>query len=160
MIGINTLIRSGPGAGLSFAIPINKAKNIASQLIKNGKVIHPMIGINLIDENYFETNESIVKVGYVVPNSPAAKSGIFINDIILKVGETNINNSSDVINEISNNGINKFINITLKRKNKIMADKLYAEIIDASQNKGSAIKKREHTHKLAESNKAFAHFRW
>ena len=120
VIGINTLIRSGPGAGLSFAIPINKAKNIASQLIKNGKVIHPMIGINLIDENYFETNDSIVKVGYVVPNSPAAKSGIFINDIILKVGKTNINNSSDVINEISNNGINKFINITLKRKNKII----------------------------------------
>ena len=128
VIGINTLIRSGPGAGLSFAIPINKAKNIASQLIKNGKVIHPMIGINLIDENYFETNESIVKVGYVVPNSPAAKSGIFINDIILKVGKTNIKNSSDVINEISNNGINKFINITLKRKNKII--KLKVKPID------------------------------
>ena len=131
VIGINTLIRSGPGAGLSFAIPINKAKNIASQLIKNGKVIHPMIGINLIDENYFDTNESIVKVGYVVPNSPAAKSGIFINDIILKVGETNINNSSDVINEISNNGINKFINITLKRKNKII--KLKVKPIDITK---------------------------
>ena len=128
VIGINTLIRSGPGAGLSFAIPINKAKNIASQLIKNGKVIHPMIGINLIDENYFETNQSIVKVGYIVPNSPAAKSGIFINDIILKVGKTNINNSSDIINEISNNGINKFINITLKRKNKII--KLKVKPID------------------------------
>ena len=87
-----------------------------------------MIGINLIDENYFETNESIVKVGYVVPNSPAAKSGIFINDIILKVGKTNINNSSDVINEISKNGINKFINITLKRKNKII--KLKVKPID------------------------------
>ena len=120
VIGINTLIRSGPGAGLSFAIPINKAKNIASQLIKNGKVIHPMIGINLIDESYFETNKSIVKVGYVVPNSPAAKSGIFINDIILEVGKKDIKNSSDVINEISKNGINKFINITLKRKNKII----------------------------------------
>ena len=49
---------------------------------------------------------------------------------------------------------------TRKRKNKTMAEKLYAEIIDASQNKGSAIKKREDTHKMAESNKAFAHFRW
>ena len=47
-----------------------------------------------------------------------------------------------------------------KRKNKTMAEKLYAEILDASQNKGSAIKKREDTHKMAESNKAFAHFRW
>ena len=87
VIGINTLIRSGPGAGLSFAIPINKAKNIASQLIQNGRVIHPMIGINLIDENSFELNRNIVKVGYVVPNSPAEKSGIIINDIIIKVGK-------------------------------------------------------------------------
>ena len=49
---------------------------------------------------------------------------------------------------------------TRKRKNKTMAEKLYSEIMDASQNKGSAIKKREDTHKMAESNKAFAHFRW
>ena len=49
---------------------------------------------------------------------------------------------------------------TRKRKNKTMADKLYAEILDASQNKGSAIKKRDDTHKMAEANKAFAHFRW
>ena len=49
---------------------------------------------------------------------------------------------------------------TRKRKNKTMADRLYSEILDASQNKGSAIKKREDTHKMAESNKAFAHFRW
>ena len=49
---------------------------------------------------------------------------------------------------------------TRKRKNKSMSDKLYNEIMDASQNKGSAIKKREDTHKIAESNKAFAHFRW
>ena len=47
-----------------------------------------------------------------------------------------------------------------KRKNKTMADKLFNELMDASQNKGSAIKKREDTHKMAESNKAFAHFRW
>ncbi len=120
VIGINTLIRSGPGAGLSFAIPINKAKDIASQLIKNGKVIHPMIGINLINETYFENNQTKVKVGYVVPNSPAEKSGIIINDIILKVGKKDIYNSSDVINEISNNGINKPINITLQRRDEII----------------------------------------
>ena len=52
------------------------------------------------------------------------------------------------------------IDATRKRKNKTMSEKLYFEIIDASQNKGSAIKKREDTHKMAESNKAFAHFRW
>ena len=47
-----------------------------------------------------------------------------------------------------------------KRKNKTMADKLSFELLDASQRKGSAIKKKEDTHKMAESNKAFAHFRW
>ena len=49
---------------------------------------------------------------------------------------------------------------TRKRKNKTMAEKLSNELMDASQRKGSAIKKREDTHKMAESNKAFAHFRW
>ena len=47
-----------------------------------------------------------------------------------------------------------------KRKNKTMSDKLLNELIDASQNKGAAIKKKEDTHKMAESNKAFAHYRW
>ena len=47
-----------------------------------------------------------------------------------------------------------------KRKNKTMSDKIFSELLDASQNKGSAIKKREDTHKMAEANKAFAHFRW
>ena len=46
------------------------------------------------------------------------------------------------------------------RKNKSMADKLSYELMDASQKKGSAMKKREDTHKMAESNKAFAHYRW
>ena len=47
-----------------------------------------------------------------------------------------------------------------KRKDKNMSDKIFNEIYDAYQNRGSAIKKKEDTHKMAESNKAFAHFRW
>ena len=47
-----------------------------------------------------------------------------------------------------------------KRKNKSMSEKLFNELMDAYKRKGSAIKKREDTHKMAESNKAFAHFRW
>ena len=47
-----------------------------------------------------------------------------------------------------------------KRKNKSMSEKLFNELMDAYQKKGSAIKKREDVHKMAESNKAFAHFRW
>ena len=52
------------------------------------------------------------------------------------------------------------IDASRKRKDKNMSDKIFNEIYDAYQNKGSAVKKREDTHKMAESNKAFAHFRW
>jgi small subunit ribosomal protein S7 len=52
------------------------------------------------------------------------------------------------------------VDASRKRKDKKMSDKIFNEIYDAYQNKGSAIKKREDTHKMAESNKAFAHFRW
>ena len=46
------------------------------------------------------------------------------------------------------------------RPEKTMIDKLSGEIIDAANNRGGAIKKREDTHRMAEANKAFAHYRW
>ena len=52
------------------------------------------------------------------------------------------------------------IDASRKRKDKHMSDKIFNEIYDAYQNRGSAIKKKEDTHRMAESNKAFAHFRW
>ncbi len=52
------------------------------------------------------------------------------------------------------------IDASRKRKDKKMSDKIFNEIYDAYQSRGSAIKKKEDTHKMAESNKAFAHFRW
>jgi small subunit ribosomal protein S7 len=47
-----------------------------------------------------------------------------------------------------------------ERGEKTMVEKLAAEILDASQNRGNAVKKREDVHKMAEANKAFAHYRW
>ena len=47
-----------------------------------------------------------------------------------------------------------------KRKDKLMSDKIFNELYDAYEKKGAAVKKREDVHKMAESNKAFAHFRW
>ena len=46
------------------------------------------------------------------------------------------------------------------RKGKPMAERLVEEILDAAKNEGASIKKREDTHKMAESNRAFAHYRW
>ncbi len=47
-----------------------------------------------------------------------------------------------------------------KRSERTMKERLAGELMDAANNLGSAVKKREETHKMAESNKAFAHFRW
>ena len=52
------------------------------------------------------------------------------------------------------------IGFSLKRGEKTMREKLAGELLDAAGNTGSSIKKKEDTHKMAEANKAFAHFRW
>ncbi len=57
-------------------------------------------------------------------------------------------------------GIRWIIGYARKRPEKGMARKLAAELMDAANNRGASSKKREDTHKMAEANKAFAHFRW
>jgi small subunit ribosomal protein S7 len=52
------------------------------------------------------------------------------------------------------------INASRARSGKAMADKLADELLDAFNNTGTAVKKKEDTHKMAEANKAFAHYRW
>ena len=52
------------------------------------------------------------------------------------------------------------ISFAKSRSGKTMSDKLAAELLDAYNNRGSAVKKRDDTHRMAEANKAFAHYRW
>ena len=52
------------------------------------------------------------------------------------------------------------VGFSSKRSGRSMSEKLAGELIDAYNNRGSAVKKREDTHKMAEANKAFAHYRW
>lgn len=52
------------------------------------------------------------------------------------------------------------VDYSSKRSGQTMADKLAGEMIDAFNNRGAAVKKREDTHKMADANKAFAHYRW
>ena len=52
------------------------------------------------------------------------------------------------------------IGFAKNRTGRTMADKLAAELLDAYNNRGAAVKKRDDTHKMAEANKAFAHYRW
>ena len=57
-------------------------------------------------------------------------------------------------------GLRWLTNYSRNRGEKTMKERLAGEILDASNNTGSAVKKREDTHKMAESNRAFAHYRW
>ena len=52
------------------------------------------------------------------------------------------------------------VNAARKRGENTMTEKLAAELLDASNNRGTAVKKREDTHKMAEANRAFSHYRW
>jgi len=52
------------------------------------------------------------------------------------------------------------VDCAVKRNEKTMRERVAAEILDAHNNKGNAVKKREETHKMAEANRAFSHFRW
>jgi len=57
-------------------------------------------------------------------------------------------------------GVRWLLHYARERSGKSMQEKLSAEIIDALNNRGGAVKKREDTHKMAESNRAFAHYKW
>ncbi|MCP3953870.1 MAG: 30S ribosomal protein S7 [Desulfobacterales bacterium] len=57
-------------------------------------------------------------------------------------------------------GIRWIISFARKRPEKGMSSKLAGELMDAAGNRGGSVKKREDTHKMADANKAFAHFRW
>lgn len=57
-------------------------------------------------------------------------------------------------------GLRWLINAARERGEKTMRDRIAAELFDALENRGAAVKKREDTHKMAEANKAFAHYRW
>ncbi len=123
VIGINTLVRTGPGAGLGFAIPINQAIKIANQLVKQGKAIHPMIGVNLAYLINKETSIDLVDNGarivVIFPNSPAENEGLKVNDIILEVNGVKIKSPDDVVDLINENGIKNKINFKIKRNNSV-----------------------------------------
>jgi S1-C subfamily serine protease len=109
VIGINTAIRQAPGAGLSFAIPINVARQIAAQILEQGYASHPYIGVRLqvitpqlareinasTDECTLPEVNGVVVVD-VMADSPAARGGVKPCDLIQKVGDKAVKNPSEV----------------------------------------------------------------
>ena len=122
VIGINTLVRSGPGAGLGFAIPINRAKKIANDLITTGRAKHPMIGVTLSSNiqqksNFLSQRKSGAIIKYVTPNSPAEKGGLQTNDLIISINNEKISTPADVVKRINHNDLKSSLKIKIIRDN-------------------------------------------
>ncbi len=118
VIGINTLVRSGPGAGLGFAIPINQARTIANQLVNRGWASHPVIGIGLSKVPATRPgldNPSGARISYVVPGGPASNGGIKVGDVIVAVGRRSMKSPTDVISAINSHGVGRPLSFGLKR---------------------------------------------
>ncbi len=131
VIGINTLVRSGPGAGLGFAIPINLAKTVSDQLLKNGEVIHPYLGVQLISLNpkiakeHNKDPNSIVQlpersgalIQSVIPNSPAEKAGLRRGDLVIATENISIEEPKALLDEVEKAQIGKFFLLNVLRDN-------------------------------------------
>ncbi len=132
VIGINTLVRSGPGAGLGFAIPINLAKNVSDQLLENGEVIHPYLGVQLVSLNpkiakqYNEDPNAIVQlperfgalIQSVIPNSPAEKAGLRKGDLVIAAENISIEEPKTLLDEVEKAKIGKIFLLNVLRNNK------------------------------------------
>ena len=131
VIGINTLVRSGPGAGLGFAIPINLARRVSNQLLKDGEVIHPYLGVQLISltakiakEHNNDPNSLLqlpersgALVQSIVPNSPAEKAGLKRGDLVIAAEDMVINEPKALLDEVEKAKIGKTFPLIVVRNN-------------------------------------------
>ena len=130
VIGINTLVRSGPGAGLGFAIPINRARSIAEELIATGKVSHAMVGIGLRpltpelarefnqnDDRGFRLPERHgVLVVNVLPLSPAEQAGLRTGDVILAAEGTRVTKPEQLLRAVETVGVGGLLKLEVWRQ--------------------------------------------
>jgi S1-C subfamily serine protease len=116
VVGINTLVRSGPGAGLGFAIPINRARVIASQLVSTGKVSHPYIGVALD-----QTGAGGVRVMGLQPGGPAAGAGLRVGDVIVAVGGKAMSSPAQVVSAVEAAGVGRVLKLSVRRGGDLLA---------------------------------------
>ncbi len=139
VIGMNTMIysNSGSSAGVGFSVPVDSIKGIVPQLIKNGKVKRPGLGIGLLEnrlKDYFEIRKGIV-VKYVDPKSPAAKAGLkgmqrdrrgryIIGDILLSIDGKKVNNYDEIFNVLEKYKAGDKVKISYLREDKVKSTTL------------------------------------
>jgi len=129
LIGINTAIYAN-AEGIGFAIPINRAQRIVSDLIKYGEVIHAWIGLVVQDidrrlANYLRLSTNTgVFVKEVEHQSPAQKAGIVEGDIILAINKNNLSSASDYDVAARDLSAGSTVDITVLRKDKTVVKRV------------------------------------
>ena len=130
VIGINTAIRAD-AMGIGFAIPIDKAKAIATQLQRNGKVAHPYLGVQMVTltpelakQNNSDPNSMLmipevkgVLVLRVVPNSPAAIAGIRRGDVIVQIDNKAITSAEQLQSIVEDSSLGQALQVKIQRGN-------------------------------------------
>ncbi|MEN9767121.1 MAG: hypothetical protein RLZZ32_1081 [Cyanobacteriota bacterium] len=116
VVGINTLVRSGPGAGLGFAIPVNRARSIAQQLVSTGSVSHAMVGVALepVREPSGATARG-AKVRNVMPGGPAARAGLKEGDVVLAAGDQPVEDPAALSQLVERHGVGRPLRLTVLR---------------------------------------------
>lgn len=128
LLGINALIEteSGNNAGVGFAIPVNYAVNISKQIIDGKTPSHAQLGISMTDVNANNSKQygwSVSEGAYVsgvTSGSSAEKAGIKVGDIITRVENDKISNTSDVLLAVRKHNPGDAIEITLNRSGEEM----------------------------------------
>ncbi len=116
VIGINTLVRSGPGAGLGFAIPVNQARSVAQQLVTSGKVSHAMVGVALEPvRNGSGAASAGAKVRSVMPGGPAARAGVRAGDVVVAAAGQPVADPAALIQVVSRHGVGRPLLLELER---------------------------------------------
>jgi len=150
VVGINAMIIQ-PGTGIGFAIPINMAKQILSDLIKEGKVIRPWLGISVQDltpemaEQFQVKEKEGVLVAQVHQGTGAEKAGLASGDIIKSVDDKTIKNTTELIKEIQKKKVGQKVKLSVVRDGKAMTIEITTS---AMPDKPEALKEKEGEEKL------------
>ncbi|MDE0646951.1 MAG: trypsin-like peptidase domain-containing protein [Cyanobacteria bacterium MAG IRC4_bin_6] len=129
VIGINTFIRTSPGGGISFAIPINKAREIGEQIITHGRASHPFIGVSLrriTQELAAEINQAEAGCAYpetdgvavvdVLPDHPAAQAGLQPCDVIRTVAGVEVRTPAQVQVQVDRGRVGEPLKLDIERQ--------------------------------------------
>jgi S1-C subfamily serine protease len=129
VIGLNTLVRSGPGAGLGFAIPINLARRVADQLRDGGEVVHPYLGLQLVPltarrarENNREPDAVLqlperdgALVQRVLPNSPAEQAGLRRGDLVVAAADEPVRDPATLLQRVEASRVGEVLPLKVVR---------------------------------------------